>query len=252
MSSTQADTPNRWTEDTSRRFLDFGRYFVPERERQMHIITRLVPGRDQPFHIIELCCGGGLLAETLLEAYPSAHLLGLDGSQEMLNSASQRLARIGNRFQSQTFDLAAKDWRRATSPAAAVVSSLAIHHLTGPEKLELFRDVYSLLEPGGVFVVADVMEHNTEAARRLAADELDEAIRQRSLWLDGNTEGFAFFEREQWNMYRFRDDDDIDKPSTLFEQLKWLEEAAFVDIDVHWLSAGHAIFSGRRSETQGP
>jgi tRNA (cmo5U34)-methyltransferase len=171
------DTPNRWTEDTSRRFLDYGRYFVPERERQMQIVTRLVPGRDQPFHIVELCCGEGLLAEALLEAHPSARLLGFDGSPEMLPA----LAAAGPlRRPISAADLrpAAKVWRRANSPATAVVSSLAIHHPTGLEKLELFRDVHSLLEPGGVR--RGRRNQHTGAARRLAADELDDQRQPRS------------------------------------------------------------------------
>jgi hypothetical protein len=46
-------------------------------------------------------------------------------------------------------------------------------------------------------------------------------------------------------MYRYFDPDDIDRPSRLFDQLKWLERAGFVDVDVYWMQAGHAIFGGR-------
>ena len=38
----------------------------------------------------------------------------------------------------------------------------------------------------------------------------------------------------------------FDKPSPLFDQLKWLDEAGFTDVDVFWMKAGHAIFSGRK------
>ncbi len=41
--------------------------------------------------------------------------------------------------------------------------------------------------------------------------------------------------------------DPIDKPSRLFEQLIWLEQAGFLDVDVHWMKAGHAIFGGRKA-----
>jgi tRNA (cmo5U34)-methyltransferase len=30
------------------------------------------------------------------------------------------------------------------------------------------------------------------------------------------------------------------------DQLLWLKEAGIESIDVHWLKAGHAIFSGRK------
>ena len=32
-----------WSEENSQEFIDYGRYFVPERETQMAIINRLMP-----------------------------------------------------------------------------------------------------------------------------------------------------------------------------------------------------------------
>ena len=40
--------------------------------------------------------------------------------------------------------------------------------------------------------------------------------------------------------------DSIDKPSPLFDQLKWLDKAGFTDVDVFWMKVGHAIFGGRK------
>jgi tRNA (cmo5U34)-methyltransferase len=71
-------------------------------------------------------------------------------------------------------------------------------------------------------------------------------VRIRSLELDGDEHALAFFERERWNMYRYFDPEDIDHPSPLFDQLQWLAKAGFVDIDVFWMNAGHAIFGGVR------
>ena len=39
---------------------------------------------------------------------------------------------------------------------------------------------------------------------------------------------------------------EMDKPSPLFHQLQWLDQAGFGRVDVHWLRAGHAIFSGMK------
>ena len=38
-----------------------------------------------------------------------------------------------------------------------VVSALAIHHLEGPEKAELFRRLRAVVAPGGRFVLGDVI-----------------------------------------------------------------------------------------------
>jgi tRNA (cmo5U34)-methyltransferase len=47
-------------------------------------------------------------------------------------------------------------------------------------------------------------------------------------------------------MYRYPDVDGIDKPSHLLDQLKWLEQAGFAEVDVFWMQAGHALFGGRK------
>jgi tRNA (cmo5U34)-methyltransferase len=242
------DVSNQWDEELSRRYLDYGRYFVPQREQQMRLMVNLLQGIPQPCLVLELCCGEGLLAEMLLESLPGASVIGMDGSLVMLARTGERLSRFGNRFQPRSFDLADCSWRKPEQPIQAVLSSLAIHHLNGEGKRVLFQDVYAMLAPGGAFIVADMVEPATQPGRDVAADAWDEVVRQRSLELDGSTAGLDFFLREGWNTYRYLDPDDIDKPSRLFDQLKWLEQAGFADIDVHFMQAGHALFSGWKVE----
>jgi SAM-dependent methyltransferase len=234
---------SQWDEEISRQYLDYGRYFVPGREQQLSIMVELLKGLPQASQVLELCCGDGLLAEMLLDAYPEIDYWGLDGSALMLEQATKRLSRFGERVLLGRFDLADCAWRRIEKPVQAVVSSLAIHHLDGPEKQKLFRDVYDMLADGGAFIVADIVEPATSIGRNIAADNLDEAVRQRSIELDGSTAALDFFLKEGWNTYRFFDPDDIDHPSPLYDQLKWLEGAGFKDIDVHFVQAGHVLFS---------
>jgi len=217
-----------WSEETSRTFMDYGRYFVPERDRQMQMIAALLSYLDGPSVIVDLCCGEGLLAEVLLDGFPAFTVHGLDGSAEMLQRARGRLARFGNRFRCTAFDLASAAWRRPGWPIHAVVSSMAVHHLTGPQKQELFFDVHRMLVDEGAFVIADIVEHTNETAERLAAETWDHVVRERSLDLGGNTAAFDFFVREGWNTFWYLDPEDIDKPSPLFDQLRWLDQAGFV------------------------
>jgi tRNA (cmo5U34)-methyltransferase len=240
------ENPNHWTEDLSRQFMDYGRYFVPEREYQMHLIAGLLSDLDPNACLVELCCGEGLLTELLLETYPAFTILAMDGSTEMIDRAQRRLSCFADRCQFRLFDLASDSWRGLAAPTNAVVSSLAIHHLPGSQKQVLFKDIYRNLASGGMLVIADVLEVVGAAGKNLAAEEWDRAVFQRSLELDGDYKAFAFFRSEGWNMHRYLDPEDIDKPSPIFDQLKWLEDAGFIDIEVNWLSAGHAIFSARK------
>jgi len=241
---TRDNPPNQWDEETSKRYLDYGRYFVPAREQQMLIMVDLIKAMPQPGLILDLCCGEGLLAEMLLDALPGSSYLGMDGSALMLEKAGDRLSLFGDRVKLTSFDLADRSWRKPEGLFQAVVSSLAVHHLDGAGKLALFQDVYAMLKQGGAFIIADMVEPTTSPGRDVAADAWDEAVRRRALELDGNTASLDFFQREGWNTYKYLDLDDIDHPSPLFDQLKWLDQAGFVGIDVHFMLAGHALFSG--------
>jgi tRNA (cmo5U34)-methyltransferase len=236
-----------WGTNASQTFIDYGRYFVPERELQIETICDLVPPRGVPFNNLELFCGAGLLAEALLERFPNCTVYGYDGSPEMLDTARAKLEHYGERFQMLRFDLADHAWRTCAFPVHVVVSSLAIHHLDGEQKLQLFRDIHAMLERGGALVISDVIAMADPLGAKTAAKAWDAAVRRRSLEFDGNLAAFEVFEREKWNMYRHFDPDDIDKPSRLLDQLKWLEQAGFANVDIYWMLAGHAIFGGHKT-----
>jgi tRNA (cmo5U34)-methyltransferase len=232
-----------WSEENSRFFIDYARYFVPDRESQIRTLCALVPDPARPFRVLELSCGAGLLAGALLERYPECTVRGLDRSHEMLTAARQHLAPFGDRFELGKYDLAQTDWRRTGPVYQAVVSSLAIHHLDDAQKAVLFMDVFTMLQPGGALLIADVIRPAGARANEFAANAYDATVRRQAQEIDGHPRAFEQFEREQWNLFRYPDDD-TDRPSRLFDQLKWLEAAGFEEVDVFWLRAGHAIFGG--------
>jgi tRNA (cmo5U34)-methyltransferase len=241
-----AQRAGSWSEDNSRQFVDYGRYFVPDRERQIGIIGDLIPPPGGAL-LVELCSGEGLLSRALLERFPSCRMLALDGSPEMRARTAATSRAHAARLTVAAFDLAARDWRAFAEPPHAIVSSLAIHHLDGGEKRTLFRDLAGALAPGGALVIADIVRPPDARGLALAAQQWDENVRERVQALDGDPAIIEEFGRLRWNYFRDPDGDPIDKPSSLAEQLAWMTEAGFTGVDCHWLLAGHAIFSGRKA-----
>ncbi|HXO21126.1 MAG TPA: class I SAM-dependent methyltransferase [Thermoanaerobaculia bacterium] len=244
---TCTDRKDGWGESDSVGFLDTGRFFVPDREEQIAAVCALVPPpADSPAHVVELCCGEGLLAGALLARFPEIVVHGYDGSTVMLERARSALAVHGERFDARLFDLADRSWRQFPWPVHAVVSSLAVHHLDGAGKRELFADVARALAPGGALVLADLVEPATAEARALAAAAWDAAVRRRSLELAGDLAAYEDFQRQRWNLFAETEPDPVDHPSPLFDQLRWLAEAGLAGVDVFWMKAGHAIYGGRK------
>ena len=100
--------------------------------------------------ILELGIGTGETAKRVLAAHPNARLTAIDASEKMIERARRvvpqvdlRLARLEDPLPDGPFDL--------------VVSALAVHHLDGPGKQDLFGRVAGVLAPGGTFVLADVV-----------------------------------------------------------------------------------------------
>jgi tRNA (cmo5U34)-methyltransferase len=103
--------------------------------------------------ILELGTGTGETARRVLERHPAARLTGIDGSAEMLAAARAVLP------SDRTDDLLVRDIAAdlPAGPFDLAISALAVHHLDGPAKAQLFCRIADILRPGGRFVMGDVI-----------------------------------------------------------------------------------------------
>ncbi len=237
-----------WGEEESKVFVEFGQAMVPGREEIERTILELIPAEsDEPFLGVEIGTGAGWLSAAVLHEFPKARILGFDGSTEMLRTVTELLSPYGDRAELRRFRLEEPSWIKGLSTARLFLSSLVFHHLDGSGKRELFVRIFDRLEPGGALLFADVMEPCNERARRHFAAAWEEEIRRRSVKIHGDERAHEFFVSERWNIYEHPDP--MDKPSTLPEQLRWMEEAGFEEVDVFWARAGHALLGGYRPTT---
>jgi tRNA (cmo5U34)-methyltransferase len=101
----------------------------------------------------------------------------------------------------------------------AVVSSLAIHHVSHERKQQLYSEIYSLLNAGGVFCN---LEHVASPTQRLHEEFLHRIG------------------------YTVETEDPSNKLLDLETQLAWLREIGFVDVDCLWKWRELALMAGRR------
>lgn len=234
-----------WSEDESKVFVEFGRAMVPGREEIERTFLDLIPAEaDEPFTAVEIGTGAGWLSAAVLREFPKARILGLDGSHEMLRTAEEQLAPYEDRVELRPFRLEEDTWVEGLPPVRVFLSSLVLHHLDGLGKRKLFGRLFDRLEPGGALLFADLMKPPTERVRRHFGAAWEEEIRRRSEEIHGDQRAHEFFVSERWNVYDHPDP--VDKPSTLPEQLRWMEEAGFEGVDVFWARAGHALLGGYR------
>ena len=240
-----------WQESDSATFVDNGRIYTPDRDTIARTFVDLIPAhRDDAFCGVEIGHGQGWLMDGILGQYPNARMIGVDGSDAMCDAATALLAPHAGRFALHPFRLEDDAWLDAiTEPVRCFVSCLVIHHLDGPGKRALFATLYRHLEPGGALLIADIVEPTSAWGRRMMSRGYDDAVRRQSLAFTGSLTVFEQFRADHWNIFDYPDPD-LDKPSTVPEQLGWLTDAGFTGMDVFWAAAGHALFGGykRRRE----
>lgn len=242
------ETQNTWTETDSATYRQLAAVAVPAREAQIATLLTLLPfGPQDPFRLVELASGEGALSYALLDCFPKASLLALDGSEKMRSHTAANLERFAPRAAVGAFDITASDWYDQLEGVDVVVSSLCVHHLSGQGKRELFAAIYRRLSPRGALLLADLVMPQRPEAQTLFADTWDRAAETQSMVKTGSPQLYELFVREQWNYYRYPDP--VDQPSPLFEQLSWLEAAGFAVVDCFWLQAGHAIYGGYKTGT---
>ena len=226
-------------------FLKYGDAFVPRRREQVGAVCDLL--EDIPVrHVLDLCCGEGRLSREYLRRHEDSRVTVLDSSAKMLAISAERLRPFGSRYDQVQANIEDLSWRTGVS-YGGVMTSLAVHHLDGKGKQALYRDVHEMLVPGGVLVMADIVEPAGASTRRLAGDHWDEAVLRASEQHFGGDEAAVVFEETEWNHYRLENPDPVDKPSTVVQHLDWLRAAGFVEVDLAWMYAGHGLFTAKRS-----
>jgi tRNA (cmo5U34)-methyltransferase len=100
--------------------------------------------------VLELGTGSGETALRVLANQAGVGWVGIDASEPMLGRARERLPGADLRLQRLEDELPSR-------PFDLVVSALAVHHLDGAGKQGLFSRAAGVLEPGGKFVLGDVV-----------------------------------------------------------------------------------------------
>jgi tRNA (cmo5U34)-methyltransferase len=233
---------SQWSEEDSATYAALAEIAVPRRREMMATLVAAIPfARDEPFRMVELGAGQGLLAEAVLDAFPAATLLALDGSASMRLDTVARTARFGARAAVRNFALDAVDWWDLMRGVDLVMSSLCLHHLNDAKKQYLYKAVADRLSARGALIVADLIDPATPASREIAADAWDRSARDQADAI-GQPQLYQKFVETGWN--HFRTPDEADHPSALLHHLVWLKQAGFLAADGVWLFAGHAVLGG--------
>ena len=239
-------TGEAWkSEALVRTYLDSIRSAIPLAREQIDVMLRLIGARGEAVaSFADLGCGNGTLSLALLERYPEASATLVDFSEPMIEEARQLLGGYPSSCRFVAADLSDGGWVHLLGDQArfdVVVSGYAIHHLADERKRELYREIFDLLKPGGLFV-------NTEH------------VKSATPWTESISDGLlidSFYEyqvkrgsdktREQVaREFVHRPDKATNILAPVESQCEWLRGCGFEDVDCYFKIFELAIFGGRR------
>ena len=182
--------------------------------------------RDAPVEVLDLGAGTGLFAKLVIEKCPQGRFVLWDVADKMLDMARERFRDCPERF-----EFVVGDYRdlRDKERFDMVISSLSIHHLSDMEKKELFRRISAALRDGGIFINVDLVLGSTPT--------LEEFFWQN--WLGKIRRAGAPEEEVRAGIERRQA---FDRDASMEDQLRWLREAGFADVDCAYRNFKMGVF----------
>ena len=219
-----------------------GGWQAPIREAQTAMVLRMIPHPlDAPIRVLDIGAGYGALAAAILSDRPRATAVCLDASEAMLELGKERNKHLMDRLSFIQASLESSDWLQSVEGEFdAVISSRALHHFTENQRRRyIFREAFNLVRPEGCFINADNVRAPTETLKERyheAREEyLDRFVRQST----GGKTTLAEVRAATPSSYHGPHNNGY-----LDQELTWLLEAGFVDVDCFWKFTTMVVYGG--------
>lgn len=194
-------------------------------------------------NLLDLGAGGGTATVEVMKRQPVKSATLTDFSEPFLEGARQQFASSDLDIAYVTGDFRETDWHPevdARGPFDMVVSRFAIHHIPDEMKQALYGKILTWLKPGGMFVH---IEHTASGSPMYNAAH-DRLMVERITAGQGDNANFD----DVYASYRMRADGGANILAPVCDQLEWLRELGYVDVDCAFKCFELAVFAGRKPE----
>jgi tRNA (cmo5U34)-methyltransferase len=202
------------------------------RQDNFNLMVQLTTkSKDSIIDVLDIGAGYGALTRVLLDAFPKARVVAQDYSELMLAHAKNYLASYGDRVIFVCSDLFSENWatgilQQIPEGFDIIVSAIAIHNLNESSRIrEVYKQIFGILKESGCFLNLENVSAPTKEIQRKYQEIM--AIRSTRKVSEHP-------EDESWPPF----------PGSLEDQLKWLREANFKNIDCFWKELRQVLIGG--------
>jgi ubiquinone/menaquinone biosynthesis C-methylase UbiE len=241
--------PTDWTvwqnPEVVARFTDGRRAGIPGTAAQFETMMRLLRHvKHRPLRVLDLGCGDGVVTRTLLSSFRDATVIAFDGSEAMLarfrektsdEHASQVKLVRGNFNEDGWVDRLPHDRREFD----AIVSAFAIHHSPDDRKRIIYRQLFDLLAPGGIFINIEHVTPDTELGDEMWVELFSEHVAAYQ-----TSHGSPITPAKVMEQVNAANEQDANILAPVETQLQWLRDIGYIDVDCYWKWFELAVLAG--------
>ncbi len=237
---------NVWKDPkVAERFVNTVRGSIPMAAEQISVMQHLVRGLVPKFSsVMDLGCGDGILGHAMLQLNPQAQATFIDFSEPLLKSAQKRLADTGYSCAFAELDYGNQGWFRSLPASPTfdlVVSGFSIHHQPDARKKEIYGELFTLLNPGGLFLN---LEHVLPGSEKLT--ELFDELFLAGIFDHEKRMGGTRSRETIKSEYVNRPDKAANILAPLDLQCAWLREIGYVNVDCYFKIFELGLFGGQK------
>jgi len=215
---------------------------IPLVDVQLDVIRRLIDVHELDVRsVLDLGAGDGAAAAAVYDWQRPNRMVLVDFSHPMLDEARLRFAGVAAEIDYVAGDMLTSEWIpgvAARGPFDLVVSRYAIHHLPHERKKSLYREIFDLLKPGGLFINNEHVSSESPLYQKAFDDLLIEGI--------AATSGDSRTIQQVTDAYHARQDKETNILASVWDQCAWMRESGYIDVDCAFKIFELAVFAGKR------
>lgn len=203
--------PHEWdSAEYVSKWVEDGDKTDPERAEQITALVGLIQrSTEESIEVLDLGAGYGIVTREIFTAYPNAQVVCLDGSAEMLKHGKARLADLENQLSFIVASFDSPNWL-ATLPANRQFDAV---------------------------VSSRAIHHVVDERKQALYKEIFQLLKPGGCFVNHD------LVRKPEDPIR----DNHDPFGTVEDQVVWLENIGFVNVECFWQTEGRALFGGYKS-----
>ena len=215
---------------------------IPKKDEMLDVIMSMIPFEsDKLIKIMEIGSGLGALTKKLLDKYPEANILCLDGSEEMIRNGKERLKDFQEKIRFQQINFNNPKWIDGIEGKFDLIcSSLTLHYLATRRRKDFFKEISGILKKNGVFIYSCAVRANSPFVQKIFVKV------HRKYLLDKIFEvmGMRLTDEDLDKRFKNRRDKMGINPMTPENHLEYMRKAKFSKAEFIWKYRHYTIFMG--------